>query len=215
MSMAGDVKHNLACESSSCMEKTPFVRQSLCAYCGSRGELMYSGLKIRRAALDERYDFFRCVACDLVFLSPRPSRRLLTDMYSGPYHSHAVATERKGLFKVIKTLCLLPYRLRFGLETGIFPPFGGGRVLDIGCGTGDYLAAMSAVGWQCFGCEVSEAALSVARRRLPQATLYHVALDEIPVERDSFEAVTLWHTLEHLEDPLGALQRIRGLLVTY
>ena len=212
--MARDVKHNLACESSSCVEKTPFVQQSFCANCGSRGELMYSGLKSRRAALNERYDLFRCVTCDLVFLSPRPARRLLTDIYSGPYHSHTVVTERRGLFKVIKTLCLLPYRLRFGLETGTFPPFGGSRVLDIGCGTGDYLAAMSALGWQCFGCEVSEAALTVARRRVPEATLYHGTLDEIPLEHDSFEAVTLWHALEHLEDPLKALKRIRDLLVT-
>src|SRR2546426_4347679 len=51
-------------------------------------------------------------------------------------------------------------------------------------------------------------------RSLPQATLYHGTLDEIPVERDSFEAVTLWHTLEHLEDPLKALKRIRDQLVT-
>jgi len=174
---------------------------------------MYSGLKSRRAALDERYDYYRCVACDLVFLSPRPSRRLLTDIYSGPYHSHTVGTERKGIFKVIKTLCLLPYRLRFGLETGTFPPFGGGRVLDIGCGTGDYLAAMSALGWQCFGCEVSEAALTVARRRLPQATLYHGTFEEISLKHDFFDAVTLWHTLEHLEDPLGILKHIHDLLV--
>src|SRR5207245_9814439 len=122
ISMARDVKHNLACESSSRVEKTPCVQLTICANCGNRGELVCSGLKNRRAALNERYDLFRCVTCDLVFLFPRPSRRLLTDIYSGPYHSHTVVTERKGLFKVIKTLCLLPYRLRFGLGTVIFHP---------------------------------------------------------------------------------------------
>src|SRR5438093_4344291 len=190
-------------------------RQGMCAICGGNGgEPVYKNLRNRRGGLEGSYDLLRCIGCDLAFLSPRPSSQTLSAMYSGNYHSHAITEERGGLFKTARALCLLPYRLRFGSETGTFRPFGGGRVLDIGCGTGDYLAAMSALGWQCFGCEVSEAALSVARRKLPQATLYHGTLDEIPLERDSFEAVTLWHTLEHLEDPLKALKRIRDLLVS-
>jgi SAM-dependent methyltransferase len=119
-----------------------------------------------------------------------------------------------GPLKAIKALCLSPYRLRFGSETGTFPRFGGGRILDVGCGTGDYLAGMSALGWQCFGCDVSEGALAVARRRLPRATLYHGTLDDVPFEGNVFDAVTLWHSLEHLEEPLGSLKRIRDLLVT-
>ena len=187
----------------------------MCAICGGNGaEPVYKNLRNRREGLEGSYDLLRCIGCGLAFLSPRPSSQTLSAMYSGNYHSHTINTERGWPFKAIKWLCLLPYRLRFGSEAGTFLPFGGGRVLDIGCGTGDYLAAMSALGWQCFGCEVSEAALTVAHRRLPQATLYHGTLDEIPVERDSFEVVTLWHTLEHLEDPLKALKRIRDLLVT-
>jgi 2-polyprenyl-3-methyl-5-hydroxy-6-metoxy-1,4-benzoquinol methylase len=72
---------------------------------------------------------------------------------------------------------------------------------------------MASLGWECSGVDVSETALDVARRRLPGATLYHGTFDEVPLERDSFEVVTLWHTLEHLHDPLAALKRVRDLLV--
>ncbi len=121
-------------------------------------------------------------------------------------------SDRSHLFKAVRTLSLLPYRLRFGHERGTFPPFGQGRLLDVGCGTGDYLSSMAALGWNCYGCDISEPALTIARRKVPRAEIHCGTLEKLPFERLSFEAITLWHSLEHLHDPLGALKHIHGLL---
>ena len=103
--------------------------------------------------------------------------------------------------------------MTFGNESGTFPPFGRGRLLDVGCGIGDYLASMAALGWQCSGCNVSEAALKIASRKLPNARLYCKTLEELPFERDAFEAISLWHTLEHLPEPLLTLKRLYDMVV--
>lgn len=191
------------------------VNPESCATCGhTQAEFVYQNCRNRRAGLTERFALLRCQGCGVTFLAPRPSTTMLSALYFAEYHSHVATTSSGGcLFRAVRTLCLLPYRLRFGHESGTFPPFGQGRVLDVGCGTGDYLAAMSALGWQCAGCDISATAAQVTRRRLPHAKIYDGTVDELPFKPDSFETVSLWHTLEHLQDPLGALKRIHDLLV--
>ncbi len=187
----------------------------ICTICrDGRGVPLYRNCRSRRAGLAERFDLMRCQGCGVVFLFPRPTAETLVAFYSGEYPSHIVPATRAGhLLRFIKKLCLLPYRLRFGDEGGTSLPFGEGRLLDVGCGIGDYLTAMAPLGWECFGCDVSEPALKVARSRLPKATLVCGTLEECAFQPASFAAVTLWHTLEHLEDPLGTLEHVYRLLV--
>jgi SAM-dependent methyltransferase len=194
---------------------SPQVGPEPCAVCGhTRAEPVYRHCRNRRAGLPGRFDLLRCQGCGIVFLSPQPPPRMLSAVYAEEYHSHAATAAPSGrLFKAMRALCLLPYRLRFGHEGGTFPPFGQGRLLDVGCGTGDYLSAMAALGWQCCGCDISGPAVTVARRRVPHAKIYRGTLDGLPWGRDSFEAVSLWHTFEHVQDPVGTLKRIRDLLV--
>ena len=153
----------------------------------------------------------------MVFLSPAPSKYTLSQIYSTGYHSHNRSPESHGMPGTIKSsvksLLLLPYRLRFGREDGAFAPLGQGRLLDIGCGTGDYLLAMSRRGWQCFGCDISEAALNAAHQKIPQATFFPGSFEALDLQKGSFEAITFWHTLEHLSNPLNTLRRARELLV--
>jgi len=184
-----------------------------CPSCShERIERLYQDCRNRREGVPGAFDVLRCLSCHLAFLSPRPSAEALAALYAQSYHSHTVSTPRQGLWAVAKALCLWPYRLRFGDERGTFPPFGPGRLLDVGCGTGDYLAAMTALGWQGTGCEISEAALAVARRRIPEVAWHHGEVETLPAAPGTFDAVTLWHTLEHLPDPRGTLMRIRTLL---
>src|SRR5438477_9062659 len=106
----------------------------------------------RRAGVPGSFDLLRCAACGLVFLFPRPSPETLAALYATDYHSHVPAAGLRGhLLRLVKAFCLLPYRCRFGHETGTLRPFGQGRLLDIGCGVGDYLVQMDQAGWPWFG----------------------------------------------------------------
>jgi SAM-dependent methyltransferase len=83
-----------------------------------------------------------------------------------------------------------------------------GRLLDVGAGRGRFVAAARAAGYQAEGIEPA------ARGELARAE-QGIQLAPETVESASFapgslDAVTLWHVLEHLEDPGGALERIAG-----
>ena len=185
-----------------------------CALCGSpRTSALYRECRNRREGIPGVFDVLRCAACGIAFVSPRPTPELLAALYDTGYHSH-IATSGRGpaVVQLVKACCLWSYRWRFGHERGTVPPFGQGRLLDVGCGTGDYLAAMAALGWQGTGCDVSGPALAAARRRVPGAAWHQGPIEAMPVGPVAFDLITLWHTLEHLPNPVETLRHLRTRL---
>jgi SAM-dependent methyltransferase len=93
-----------------------------------------------------------------------------------------------------------------------------GRLLDVGCGSGEFLQAAGRLGWDPVGLEVTSNGASVARR---VSGLPVVAGDLLrsPFRPNSFEAVALWGVLEHVvaaPELLGAIARVlkpRGMLL--
>jgi len=96
-----------------------------------------------------------------------------------------------------------PIRL---LERGGLAP--GARVLDAGAGGGRLVAALAARGHDAYGIEPSarsrERAVAAGLDVRAETLGEHAARD--------LDAVVMWHVLEHLDDPLGALERVRGWL---
>lgn len=85
-----------------------------------------------------------------------------------------------------------------------------GRLLDVGCALGDFVIAASSAGWAAEGVEVSEFAAAAARRRGAPVHLGDVRRLDLP--RGGYEVVTLYDTVEHLDDPVGTLTAVRDLL---
>ena len=89
-----------------------------------------------------------------------------------------------------------------------------GRVLDVGCGRGHLLTAMARRGWECYGTEVS-AFRGDERLETPgpgRITVWRGALEDLPLEDACFDAVSIWHVLEHVNDPSSTLRTIARIL---
>lgn len=154
---------------------------------------------------DERLRLLRCGACGLKFQNPMPALEALNalyasqDYYDGQYFPAQFA-ERRAMFA---------HRLA-ELEklTG-----GPGRVLEIGCGRGQFLEAALERRWEACGQEFAESTVEVLRRLVPGAETAHgVFPEECPFPEGNFDLVHMNHVLEHFFDPMEALRRVRGLL---
>ena len=89
----------------------------------------------------------------------------------------------------------------------------GDRVLDVGCGTGDFTAAMARAGADAIGVDVAEAALRRARSRHPGVEFRLVPLDgPLPFEDGSFELVWASEVIEHVADTARWLSEVRRVL---
>lgn len=86
-----------------------------------------------------------------------------------------------------------------------------GRLLDLGCGTGEFLAEMRQAGWQVYGLERDAGASAWAREHFKLAVDTGSLQEWIPPV-SAFEAITLWHVLEHLYEPLETLRTLHRLL---
>jgi len=79
-------------------------------------------------------------------------------------------------------------------------------VLDVGCGTGEFLAEMRRRGWQGWALKKDEAAAQIARESgCPVLIGDPSAVD---LGGRSFDLITLWHSLEHLPDPKDVLAKL-------
>jgi 2-polyprenyl-3-methyl-5-hydroxy-6-metoxy-1,4-benzoquinol methylase len=86
-----------------------------------------------------------------------------------------------------------------------------GRLLDVGCGSGAYLARMQQLGWEVVGVERAVRMAEQIRTRLGiPVVAAGLPSNDLPVGH--FDLVTAWQVLEHMERPRQALACIRKLL---
>jgi SAM-dependent methyltransferase len=86
-----------------------------------------------------------------------------------------------------------------------------GRVLDVGCGRGFLLQEFRRRGWEVLGTEADSKAAAHAQQVL-QLPVKVGALEALDLPAASFDAIVLWHVLEHLADPTTTLVEVHRLL---
>jgi ubiquinone/menaquinone biosynthesis C-methylase UbiE len=156
------------------------------------------------------FNIVGCDYCRVSYISPQPSREELQKHYPDDY---SVFRDEKN------TLIRFASKILYNLEIAFFSKYiKSGRALDVGCGKGDYLTALSRTGrWEVSGLELNSYAAKLAQERL-KITIHNSTLEQAAFAKDSFDLVILRHVLEHLPEPsltLGHIHRIlsaKGIL---
>ncbi|MBS1546413.1 MAG: class I SAM-dependent methyltransferase [Bacteroidetes bacterium] len=153
----------------------------------------------------ERFTVQRCQACGFRFTSPRPDQSSIGKYYlSASYISHAGQASgfKDRVYHYVRKRAI---KNKHAL---IARYHSSGRLLDVGCGTGDFLAYMQTQHFQVQGVEVSSAARGFAQAK---GVKVQPELAAIPIT-PAFDVITLWHVLEHVPDPMEALREIYARL---
>lgn len=155
-----------------------------------------------------------CMDCQLIFRVPSLTQDNLLKYYPKEYSPYNPEAGLNGsiLGGLLRNAAMFPYRLRFGSPEWTESPFGNGHLLDVGCGAGALLKQMTALGWKCWGLDVSSIAIEKAQKNVPQATYLQSTLTDLNIKH-TFDAIVLSHVLEHLPDPVDSLHKCFDLLV--
>lgn len=158
---------------------------------------------------NEVFDIWHCNTCRARFTQAVPDKNEITKYYrSEDYISHS--DTKKGfinsLYHYVRKQTLKSKRKLIEKYTKI----SAGRILDIGAGTGAFLDAMQQSGWDATGLEPDDAARQNAKNlyglhlQLPQQ-LFHLT-------PQSFDAITMWHVLEHVHELHEYIDQLKKLL---
>lgn len=142
------------------------------------------------------YRLVKCVNCTHQYASPLPVN--LYEGYSGnisddiylEQQDNRTTTAKKVLKKITK------YK-------------DGGRLLDVGCATGDFLVVAKSF-YQTEGLELSEWSTNIARKR--GLTIHNKLLSEMAQSEKKYDVITLWGVIEHFEKPYDEIINISHLL---
>ena len=126
--------------------------------------------------------------------TPQPSSDTLSDYYeSEDYISHT--DSKRNLFeKVYHLVRAISLKKKLNL-INVFSSEEK-KLLDIGCGTGDFLQTAQQNAWTVSGIEPNQQARNIANKKTNESVF---DVDQLlKFDADSFDVITLWHVLEHL-----------------
>jgi SAM-dependent methyltransferase len=192
-----------------------------CQFCGTTGISIHKNLRDISLGTPGRWSFLQCPQCRVVWLDPRPTNGELAKLYGEGYythHSEPPPTGEPSPTRRLKERLLAANALA---RVGPLRDEGDGRfmwldpkdrrrLLDVGCGRGEYLSRMKDLGWDVQGVEPDPVAAELARDigiSVSPGTLQEAAFPD-----DSFDAVTMSHVIEHLADPEALLAECNRIL---
>lgn len=185
-----------------------------CPLCGDRDEeLRFEATDPTPRDRDRGRKFLvvRCRQCGLSYTNPRPGPESIGQFYPTDYKPHrrprklAQANPRGRFWE---RLLGRPCHERRGL----LPWDGVGRLLDFGCGGGSFLKRMADQGWDVTGLDAAVGAVQNVQDQLGLRAVVG-SLPHTDLRPGSFEIVTMWHSIEHVHEPLEILREAYRLLI--
>lgn len=149
-----------------------------------------------------------CRRCGLIYVNPQADEQVFKELYEGDYAGvrssapESTYVEAKDEFAERKVEWMLDQ------EAELCRP---GRILDIGCAAGNFLASFKGRGWECMGVEPTPVYAKHARERYG-LDVKEGMFDPADYAPESVDLVTLCEVLEHLRDPMEALTGAHRIL---
>ena len=176
--------------------------ESRCICCGGHKFVLLSELDKRNIHIS----YVICRKCGLVQLNPRCDQASYNDWYKQLYMQlwerlpEITKTPNADYF-IENHFNLIASKIRRG-----------DRILEVGCNTGATLRYLTQQGFNVFGCDYHENAISFAKRFVPEATIVKGGIDVFVEQNIRVDLIYMNHVLEHIVNPIDIIVKMRRLL---
>ncbi len=211
-----------------------------CLLCQAQGVPRYQEMRDRLFGAAGVWSISYCSDCDFSWLNPRPICSDIAKLYE-TYHTHNLTNGGRSVLSSLKRKVeQRVLKAEFGYDSlpggtgtrlagrllGTMLPMAReiagssvmwlnaqpqGKLLDVGCGNGSFLATMQRLGWEVAGVEPDPKSANIGREQLGLAVTVGT-LEEASFLPDSFHCITAHQTIEHMHDPISFLKESFRLL---
>ncbi len=177
-----------------------------CPICGETNRQSFLSCKDNTVS-KINFEIVQCAKCSFAFTSPRPAEKDLGWYYeSDEYISHSNTS--KGL---VSRLYQMVRKHTLGKKLDLVNREGKrGTLLDIGCGTGEFLNTVQADGWKTLGIEPSPSARKQGIENYKLDVRDEAELNNL--QPGSFDVITMWHVMEHVPHLRARVEKLHELL---
>ena len=181
-------------------------RPAICPRCEGKSPLYLQTKDLNRHVSDETFYYYRCPSCRLIFLAPIPenlSNYYPPDYYFAPpsYSAHPTLEQLRTLAEAERYKIDLVHRFAAT-----------GRLLEIGPSWGTFSYLSKEAGFETEAIEIDANCCHFLSEVLKIKVIDDTNLPRALQCVEPYHVVALWHALEHLPDPWGALRAIAKAL---
>ncbi|MEK7656287.1 MAG: class I SAM-dependent methyltransferase [Elusimicrobiota bacterium] len=170
-----------------------------CPLCAAEGS--------RRMFDKNGYQVLLCPACDTAFIDPMPGEEAIRGTYTLDYFKGNRSKFGYADYSAESAFLARNFASRRKIIESFVPR---GRILDVGCANGAFLAALGPH-WEKHGIEVSTDLLKDSPPP-KEVAVFAGGVLEYPGAEGSFDALTLFDVLDHVSSPRAVLKKARSLL---
>jgi 2-polyprenyl-3-methyl-5-hydroxy-6-metoxy-1,4-benzoquinol methylase len=184
------------------------IHYNNCPVCGSTAIKNILSVKDYTVS-GKTFPIDECNSCTLRFTQDAPDINSISAYYkSEDYISHTNTSKGfiNRIYKFVRKRTMTKKRKLIEKVTRINK----GQLVDIGSGIGSFVNEMQQYGWNATGLEPDEQARDIAKQLYQLELKNTVEFNRLAL--GSFDAITLWHVLEHVHDLHAYVQQLKDLL---
>lgn len=156
----------------------------------------------------QKWDIYLCNNCKFYFLYPFPDEKTLEKAYSVSYYGEG---KKKFSFPLVENV-LDYFRSQRARNVAKYLPDRNAYILDIGCGNGRFLNYLYHFGYtHLYGTELSGKSLQRSQQ-YNYLKIFEGSIETINFENNFFDAICIFHVLEHTQNPIFTLNKIKKIL---
>jgi 2-polyprenyl-3-methyl-5-hydroxy-6-metoxy-1,4-benzoquinol methylase len=157
--------------------------------------------------LNEAFAVFKCFECGNIFIDIEVDKEYYKKFYKKGYYADNILSLFDNLLSLLKSFSF------FKKQQLILKNFYSGKkikILDVGCGSGDFLVSLNKKIFDRLGLEMSAEGVELSRGK--KLEIYNGDILTRDFGDEKFDVITLWHVLEHITDPEKLFIKIHDLL---
>lgn len=161
--------------------------------------------KIVRKGVTKEYSLMKCSQCGLQFISYIPYDKTISSVYSNYYKAW-------NLTKFQKQVSEMKMKTFQGYLAQIAPFVSSGRLLDIGCATGELLEVACRLGFDVYGVEISPQGIKRCKEIFGEKKIMGDTLKKGDFPLGFFDVITISDVFEHIQEPESFINILYDIL---